>query len=389
MSKYVIDSSTLTAIGDAVRGKDGSTDPILVSEIASRITDIPAGSGGYDIPDDAFVFVGDTSMGDGAKYLFAHNAWNWFIENYGDRITTSNLGNSEKLFYCSDELEEIPFIIKGISGQTNDMFVNCTALKSIAGFEACSFTSIMDKMFYMCNNLRYLPTFDSTCYWRQLNLNSNSAKELFSYCYSLRSIPEETLKNFHNNATSSSGHLYRMFRYCYSLDEIRGLRIRHPERLTASITSNLFTDTFLNCMRVKDIIFDTDNGTPYVLTNVKNQNINLYTVGYYQSVAAYKNNILNYNSGITADKEVTDAATYEALKNDPDWFTGLLEYSRYNHDSAVNTINSLPDVATAGGTNTVYFIGSMGASTDGGAINTLTDAEVAVAAAKGWTIAWT
>lgn len=46
MSKYVIDSSTLTAIGDAVRGKDGSTDPILVSEIASRITDIPAGSGG-------------------------------------------------------------------------------------------------------------------------------------------------------------------------------------------------------------------------------------------------------------------------------------------------------------------------------------------------------
>lgn len=43
MSKYVIDSSTLTAIGDAVRGKDGSTDPILVSEIASRITNIPAG----------------------------------------------------------------------------------------------------------------------------------------------------------------------------------------------------------------------------------------------------------------------------------------------------------------------------------------------------------
>lgn len=46
MSKYVIDSSTLTAIGDAVRGKDGSTDPILVSEIASRITNIPAGGSG-------------------------------------------------------------------------------------------------------------------------------------------------------------------------------------------------------------------------------------------------------------------------------------------------------------------------------------------------------
>lgn len=54
MSKYVIDSSTLTAIGDAVRGKDGSTDPILVSEIASRITDIPAGSGELKYKEEYF-----------------------------------------------------------------------------------------------------------------------------------------------------------------------------------------------------------------------------------------------------------------------------------------------------------------------------------------------
>ena len=68
-----------------------------------------------------------------------------------------------------------------------------------------------------------------------------------------------------------------------------------------------------------------------------------------------------------------------------------INYSRYNHNSAVRTINSLPDtsayLATAGGTNTIKFEGQSGASTDGGAINTLTEEEIAVATAKGWSVA--
>lgn len=64
--------------------------------------------------------------------------------------------------------------------------------------------------------------------------------------------------------------------------------------------------------------------------------------------------------------------------------------SVYNHDSAVETINSLPDtsayLASAGGTNTIKFKGDSGSATDGGAINTLTEEEIAVATAKGWTV---
>ena len=100
--------------------------------------------------------------------------------------------------------------------------------------------------------------------------------------------------------------------------------------------------------------------------------------------------IIGYNSGLTLDKKVTDDTTYQALKNDPDWYTLKKEYSRYNHDSAVATINSLPDtsayIAEKGGTNTIRFMGNAGSATDGGAINTLTEEEIAVATAKGWTI---
>ena len=96
--------------------------------------------------------------------------------------------------------------------------------------------------------------------------------------------------------------------------------------------------------------------------------------------------ITSNNSGITEDKQVTDDATYQALKNDPDWFTCDVAYSRYNHDSAVNTINSLPDVSASGGTNIIKFNGESGSATDGGAIKNLTAEEVAVATAKGWTV---
>ena len=78
MSKYVIDSSTLTSIADAVRTKGGTTDPIVVSDIPTAITNLPSGGGG-DLPEEAFVISGDCG------FRFANNGWNWFIEKYGDK----------------------------------------------------------------------------------------------------------------------------------------------------------------------------------------------------------------------------------------------------------------------------------------------------------------
>ena len=111
----------------------------------------------------------------------------------------------------------------------------------------------------------------------------------------------------------------------------------------------------------------------------------------YVGYAAAQYQITDHNSGITYDKCITvNNINDPDAVNDPDAFTVQVEYSRYNHDSAVATINSLPDtsayLATAGGTNTIKFKGASGSGTDGGAINTLTAEEIAVATAKGWTV---
>ena len=66
-----------------------------------------------------------------------------------------------------------------------------------------------------------------------------------------------------------------------------------------------------------------------------------------------------------------------------------MAYSRYNHDSAVETINSLPNTYPAIGQpkNTIKFKGTAGSATNGGAINTLTEEEIAIAVSKNWTVA--
>ena len=335
--------------------------------------------GGSDIPEEAFVISGDCS------YRFQNDNWSWFIETYGNQITTNNITDCKWAFRNSYSLTSIPFNINCENSTQHfftRMFASCSNLTNI-GKIINARPNDMESMFDWCNKLRYLPEFVNLNLsdmhdWINANFSS-----MFYYCYSLREIPEDFLKQLYGGMKITSYTLFSGgFNHCYVLDEIRGL---NPK--TGTITSNAFYNTFDYCYRLKDVIFATqDDGTPYTV-NQSNQTINLSSyLGY-----AYKNSyILNYNSGITADKEVKDDTTYQALKNDPDWFTTKVEYSRYNHDSAVNTINSLPDtsafLATNGGTNTIKFLGASGSATDGGAINTLTAEEIAAATAKGWTV---
>ena len=406
MSKVFIEESTLTAIGDAIREKTGGTELIPPLDMADEISGIV--SGGGDLPDEAFVITGN------GQFRFAYNGWNWFIEKYGNKITTKDIIQANSMFAQSTELNSIPFELNFIDGSLSiaRMFEECRKIETIPSidfkqtvayqncgylFASCNnlkeigtlknlYPSEMGNLFLYCYNLRELPKFENLNLNRIHTYGSCSLSTMFANCYSLRNIQEDFLKQLYQPLTT--GYFYSVlnnaFAHCYSLDEIRGL---NPQ--TGTMTSNLFNSSFNNCSRLKNIVFALqDDNTPYSV-NWKNQKIDLSVyVGYIRT--SYEMYILDYNSGITADKEVKDDATYQALKNDADWFTKDIAYSRYNHDSAVNTINSLPDtsayLATAGGTNTIIFEGAAGEKTDGGAISNLTAEEIAIATAKGWTV---
>ena len=62
MAKVFIEETTLTAIGDAIRGKTGKTELIDPANMSTEIASITTGGGGgYEIPDEAFVLTGDCS----------------------------------------------------------------------------------------------------------------------------------------------------------------------------------------------------------------------------------------------------------------------------------------------------------------------------------------
>ena len=346
----------------------------------------------YEFPPEAFVITGDC----GNK--LAYNGWNWYIDLFGDKITTKDITKLSSFAYFSNNLKSIPFDLNIASNCDSyaNAFYGCYNLLTaprIVGqlpLPTSTYSGFADigSLFSSCYRIREIPydyfyTFGGIDYWTSDVITQSTRgtrNGLFQSCYSLRALPDISMLK--NNVAYYSNLYNSLCRDCCTLDEIRNL----PVLDGTTYTSNLFSQSIQRCGRLKSFTFETNvDGSPKI-AQWKSQTIEAY----YEIGFGREADVLNYNSGLTKETQIIDDATYQALKNHPDSWTIILEYSRYNHNSAVETINSLPDtsayLASVGGTNTIKFKPTAGAKTDGGAINTLTEEEIAVAAAKGWTV---
>ena len=399
-------SITTNGTYNAPSGTDGYS-PVVVDvqpdlediTITANGTYTHAGKDGYDQvvvnvplegPDVSNITIKDTPNG-----LFYNGKWDVLMPYFRNITINPGLWDLNSLFYENHNYTDLSYITFKMNcnmyyfGGLESVFCNCSRLTAIPNFDWSS-TSIgapssgfkVDSIFAGCNNLRTI----SDTFFSDIPLSDSYSQNIrgtsmFYNCYSLRKLPDLSWFDGRNTFISSSNNIYQWIFYdCQSLDEIVDLPILKPANTP---TYSGFEDGFYACSRIKEMTFKTGTGSaPRTDSGWTSQIIDLsQRVGYAQN----NQTILGYNSGITADKEVTDDASYQALKNDPDWFTCNVAYSRYNHDSAVNTINSLPDCSSSG-TNTIKFLGASGSATDGGAINTLTAEEIAVATAKGWTV---
>ena len=392
MAKVLINDTTLSSIATAIRNKNGLQDRYKPGDMPQAIMSLEVGGGGGgDLPEEAFTLTGDCS------YRFAYNGWNWFAEQYGNRVTTQEITNCAYMFYGSDALSNIPFDINikpNTTGITNlnNMFYECNKLTNIpkinftTPLDAATSTSSgavnLKNMFFDCWNIKEIDydifnNIFTEKYAEEALLHggANFARAyMFEGCLRLREHPD--LSRVMTGATGNNNLYYYMFNSCDSLDEIINLPI-HPSNTT---TSNLFNYSFSNCQRLKRLIFATQaDGTPYTRT-WKNQTIDLTkNTGHGMGT--------NNGIGFGLDKWVHDEETYQELKDNPDYWARSADYSRYNKASAIETISTLPDVSSGSG-NTIKFTGAAGANTDGGAINTMTQEEIAVATAKGWTVSF-
>lgn len=373
MAKKLYEETNIQAIADAIRAKNGETTTYKPSEMATAILAI---QGGGTTEVEPIVLTGD------CNYACAGVLAGAYIDTFGNSISTESIVNAARMFH-NNHAKIIPFEINMDNTTYRNMgymFQYCINLQSLPKINN-AYPSNVAQIFSGCKSIVEIPNdyFDN---WNWSLLQTNASAQMngmFQIMSSLRRIPTKALNNLYGKQTNSYAPYPSLFLNDFALDEVIGLGVSTG----ANLQSNRFTNTFSSCYHIKDIIFQTlENGNPQ--TAIWNyQTIDLTDcVGYASQIELEYQDAFN-RAGLTADKEVVNNITYQALKNDLDWWTRDINYSRYNHDSAVRTINSLPRQCNG---CIIKFIGDSGALTDGGAINTLTEEEIAVATSKGWTV---
>ncbi|MCQ2330379.1 MAG: hypothetical protein MJZ55_00145 [Paludibacteraceae bacterium] len=344
------------------------------------MVDVPTSG---DLPEEAYELPSDCSN------MFSSNHWAWYLDNYYSRAHFENneLRDGTNMF-ANCYRETIPNTASPVEVRYNigSMFHSGHILKNLPTNMAFKQVSGCYGTFYGCPQLRYIPdNFFSG--WTLECESYQQANWIFCDCRSLRRIPNGFFEGW--VSVPSEGYepdaysyyygspYYGLAQNCSSIDEIVDIPVMGKYR------DNAFDGVASYTWRLKRFTFKPNQTAQWVNQNLRFNEI----TGFVPDVSQFA----QFNHGIDIQtKYVHDDASYATLKNDVDWFTTEIDYARYNHDSAVETINSLPDCSTfcaqEGGTNTILFYGGQGARTDGGAISELTPDEIAVAAVKGWTV---
>ena len=392
-----------------IKLKDKSGTEITYNNVDVISIPLADGSGNFD-----FGLTDDELTMDAVSNLF--DGWGWFLDKYGNRIKVRLTDVSQGFLFkmYTKDLNGIKLIEKVPGGNCfmELMFGQYLGKKlPVPIWEGTKPIIAFNSTFSGCKNLTDTEIKSFLSHFNFSEIKSANFGGLFNECRSVRNV-NSILAQIHAQCKDySNGYYMGMYTLCSktsAADELVGLPVPSGDvayDLQLAPSGGALDSIVEGASRAKRITFATKtDGTPCIV-KWTGKTISLTNqIGY----STKESDILDYSSlhGITQEKRVSDAATYEALKNDPDYYVysqatqtydgnnvnvGLL-YSRYNHTSAVETINSLPDCsaycAEKNKTNTIKFKKYSGALTDGGGVNTLTAEEIAVATNKGWTVSF-
>lgn len=416
MSKLFIQPETLYNIGDAIRNKTGTSNRISPGNMPQAIMDIPSGGGGGGDPIAITLEAKPYALaGTGGKAIMDN------INKLDITVQEKNLPVNDKAFNVNNFFAYNDSVSKS----------NFTYLKFKRYSNANDVMRLGD-VFKVCGT-KYMHPFEYINTKSGVDSNSiklDSSGSPFEGCCCLTLIHPLKGKNpfsethqanfmffnfmgdfidpeFVYEVTHKSNYQnYGVFRSCFRLKEITNFSCLWVNEDFSTTRDNMFFGTFAYCSRCERLRFHmNEDGTPEV-TPIDNTTIDLtqcfgwenYGYGHYDSIGYYENTNIygNPHNAIPYDNRVKDINSYNAHKDDYYYWAYAPEWSRYNHDRAVETINSLPDtltgcrrVASKGAdytpNNTIKFLGASG-SGYGKAISNLTQAEIAVATAKGWQV---
>lgn len=375
----------LTAIGDAVRGKTGESEKLTLDGIAEKIRSMPA-------PMQKITISGNISGLFSEKFMeLYNNGLKNYIE-FKDVQTCYEIipsaGRTDPLlggayFDGHANVKDLSNITlnfrKGYNSTSSGMFADAKYLEKLPKLVNFSPNSLY-QLFYQCENLQEIPE----DFYKDWDISGNQQFILYG-CIRLRKAPIGLFKHLQNLPVPQTNeyyhYTYACFIKCKKLPEV--LNFPFPKSTTGDRSyQNPFENFVKETYSLSRFTFEAEaENTVHKLYDdyiLDFTNETGYMNGYYDREL------------FSVDKRIYDAATYARLKDDPESWTTDLSHSKYNKTSAVETINSLPVVQKANSADninfTIKFRGNAGSATDGGAINTMTEEEIAVATSKGWTV---
>ena len=310
-------SNFLTDVADSIREKKGTTEEIPAANFDTEIESIPSGGGSADNYFDL------TKKSSGAAVTYIKTI---------PQIDTSNYTNIGSMFNGFEVLTSIPLLDTSKATYMDYMFSNCKKLTSIPLLDISKVTS-MGYAFLSCYELKSIPLLNTS--------NVVDMKYAFSGCHALTSIPEID--------TSSVTTMDSAFSNCYLLEEIPSLN-----------TSNLVDmgSIFSSCYQLKTVpLLDA--------TKVKTISNAFSSCGKLEDLGGLENLGQAYSA--------SDSANKYAYKLD------LSSSVNLTHDSLMNIINNLYDIATAGVAQQQLELGATN-------LAKLTADEIAVGTSKGWAL---
>lgn len=433
--KYVIQDTTLTAIGDAVRAKGGTTDLIPVTGLADAITNLPSGGGGKPLEQKYQITEGSS--------LFAEGKMAWLMDDYfKDAIELNIVDKTCDLMFENAKLTDEQWAnvarAKNLAplADMTKMFHNSNVKKlPLTGFKLAYY--YQPKVRYFLYEASQIEEIDDVigammaaafeeC--KAQGVKNTHAAGMFAYATKLKYISPILLKSW--TGVQFARDYDSTFAGCHSLRKLEGLGVTVAPYFNGFVGYNTM---------LSKLTFDVqEDGSPYVVTNSAwgGNTISLTAVGYWDSYsdpdpsmynidANYKLNTLKatqssgmnsllFNNDTTPDfvngttiltlselEMRNSSGQYDELLNN--WWYSDSRYSRYGARELAETLLSLPDISGTGSTSTIQ-IGGMRASCvrvlkqKGNAVsimNTVSDIAtnypeaVAAATAKGWTLSFT
>lgn len=247
-------------------------------------------------------------------------------------IVLTNTSANSMFQYCYN-LEKVPTFDTNRVTSMSNMFQGCHSMINAPDLDTSNVTN-MNYMFSNCYSLMNVPLYDTQkltsmnymfqmCYSLQKipnfnTLNVTTMTYAFNNCYSLRELPPLN--------TSKVTNFSHMFDQCHSIEKI--------PKLNAEKVVTLAPDPFLACYHLKDFGGLENIGMAYLTSR---------------------------------------ASAYSA-------YTFDMQYqNRLTHDSLMNIINNLYDIATKGVKAQKLILGATN-------LAKLSEEEIAIATAKGWTV---